>query len=165
MIFNGAPVTRVPDHKHLGLTVTPSLSFEKYINEKIKKAKQNIGIMKHLNNVLPFSSLKNMCIVLVRSFFDYCDFIYHIPPKIHPPPLGMSLHDHMEKLEKVQYQAALAVTGAWQGTSRIKLYEELGWESLSDRRIMRRVLQFHNIVDKKRQNISVNVCHRTEMLS
>ena len=86
---------------------------------------------------------------LVRSHLDYCDVIFHIPPKIHPPPLGMSLHDHMEKIEKVQYQAALAVTGAWQGTIRTKLYEELSWESLLDRRICRRVLQTHKIVEEK----------------
>ena len=46
----------------------------------------------------------------------------------------------MELIEKTQYQPALAVTGAWQGTSRIKIYEELGWESLSDRRMGKRVL-------------------------
>ena len=86
---------------------------------------------------------------LVRSHLDYCDVIYHIPPKVHPPPLGITLHDHMEMLEKTQYQAALAVTGAWQGTSRVKLYEELGWESLSERRICRRVLLMHKIVDEK----------------
>ena len=149
LIFNGAPVSRVSEHKHLGLTVQPSLSFAKHINEKIKKAKKNIGIIKHLNSVLPFLSLKQMYIALVRSHLEYCDIIFHIPPKIHPPPLGMSLHDHMEKIEKVQYQAGLAVTGAWQGTSRIKLYEQLGWESLSDRRICRRVLQIHKIVDEK----------------
>ena len=51
----------------------------------------------------------------------------------------MSLHDHMEMIEKIKYQAALAVTGAWQGISRVKLYEELGWESLSDHRISRLV--------------------------
>ena len=45
------------------------------------------------------------------------------------------------------------VTGAWQGTSRVKLYEELGWESLSDRRISRRVLQIHKIIDKKTPTI------------
>ena len=149
LFFNGAPVSRVSEHKHLGLTVQPSLSFAKHINEKMKKAKMNIGIIKHLNSVLPFLSLKQMYIALVRSHLEYCDVIFHIPPKIHPPPLGMSLHDHMEKLEKVQYQAALAVTGAWQGTSRTKLYEELGWESLSDRRICRRVLQIHKIVEEK----------------
>jgi hypothetical protein len=86
---------------------------------------------------------------LVRSHLDYCDIIYHIPPTSHEPPLGVSLHDHMETVERTQYQAALAVTGAWQGTSRIKIYEELGWESLSDRRMCKRVLQLHKIIDQK----------------
>ena len=53
----------------------------------------------------------------------------------------------MEEAEKVQYQAALAITGAWQGSSRSKLYEELGWESLSDRRWCRRILQVRKIVN------------------
>ena len=58
----------------------------------------------------------------------------------------MTLNSIMEKLEKVQYQAALAITGAWQGSSRSKIYDELGWESLSDRRNCRRVLQIHKII-------------------
>ena len=149
LFFNGSPVARVDDQKHLGLILHPSLSFVNHINEKMKKAKKNIGIIKHLNSFLPFHSLNQMYSALVRSHLDYCDVIYHIPPKMHPPPLGMSLHDHMEMIEKIQYQAALAVTGAWQGTSRVKLYEDLGWESLSDRRISRRVLQIHKIIDEK----------------
>ena len=36
-----------------------------------------------------------------------------------------------EKLESVQYKPALAITGAIQGTSRDKIYQELGLESLS----------------------------------
>ena len=53
--------------------------------------------------------------------------MYHnTPPTILQPPLGVSLHDLMEKVEKIQYQAALAVTSALQGTGHIKLYEELG---------------------------------------
>ena len=51
----------------------------------------------------------------------------------------------MEMIEKVQYQAALAITGTWQGTNRNKLYEELGWESLSDRRWSRRLFHFFKI--------------------
>ena len=51
----------------------------------------------------------------------------------------------METIERVQYQAALAITGAWQGSNRNKLYDELGWESLSDRRWSRRLLQFYKI--------------------
>ena len=82
---------------------------------------------------------------LVRSHLDYCDIIYHEPVVINPPPFGLSLTSRMEKVEKIQYQAALAVTGTWQGSSRTKLYEELGWESLSDRRKCRRILQIHKI--------------------
>ena len=37
-------------------------------------------------------------------------------------------------VERIQHQAALAITGAWQGSNCSKLYDELGWESLSDRR-------------------------------
>ena len=51
----------------------------------------------------------------------------------------------MEKLERVQYNSALAITGTWRGTNRSKLYEELGWESLNDRRCSRRLIQFYKI--------------------
>ena len=64
---------------------------------------------------------------LVRSHLDYCDIIYHIPSIIHPPSLGRTLNTLMEKVERIQYQAALAITGAWQGSSRSKIYDELGF--------------------------------------
>ena len=53
----------------------------------------------------------------------------------------------MEKVERIQYQTAFAVTGAWQVSSRVKLYEELEYESLSERRMCKKVLQIHKIVD------------------
>ena len=40
----------------------------------------------------------------------------------------------MIKTESVQYNAALAITGKIRGTSRKKLYQELGYEHLHDRR-------------------------------
>ena len=79
---------------------------------------------------------------LVRSHLDYCDIIYQ-------PPLGMPINSLMEKVERIEYQAALAITGIWSGSSRSKIYEELGWESLSDRRTGRRVLQIHKIFNNK----------------
>ena len=61
---------------------------------------------------------------LVRSHLDYCDIIYHIPSV--QTQFGVTLTDLMEKAERIQYQAALAVTGAWPGSSRSKFYENLG---------------------------------------
>ena len=51
------------------------------------------------------------------------------------------------KLESTQYAAALAVSGAWRGTNTDKLFEELGWESLSHRRWYRRLCLFHKIMN------------------
>jgi hypothetical protein len=64
----------------------------------------------------------------VRPHLDYGDVIYH----------NQRL-DLLELLERVQDKAALIVCRCWQGTSRVKLYEELGWEPLSDRRSARRL--------------------------
>ena len=50
------------------------------------------------------------------------------------------LYDHAfnvifrQKLESVQYNTALTISGAMKGTSREKLYHELGFESLESRR-------------------------------
>ena len=53
-----------------------------------------------------------MCKTLIRPHLDYCDIIYHIPPSTNQPPQLPTFNSLMEKLEIVQYQAALAVTGA-----------------------------------------------------
>ena len=145
LLFNGDEVAKVDDQKHLGLILDPKLSFQKHLNEKISKAKANIGIIKHLSKYLPVKTLEQMYKALVRSHLDYCDIIYHEPLKVHQPPLGVTLTALMKKIEGVQYQAALEITGTWKGSSRTKLYEELGWESLSDRRMSRRILQIHKI--------------------
>ena len=50
LIFNGIAVAKVNDQKHLGLILDSRLSFEKHINEKIIKAKKNVGILQHLSN-------------------------------------------------------------------------------------------------------------------
>ena len=145
--FDDSPVAKVDDQKHLGLTLTPNLSFGKHIHEKLMKAKKNVGLIKHLSKYLPLKTLDQMYKALVRSHLDYCDVIFHEPSKVNQPPLGMTLTALMQEVERIQYQAALAVTGAWKGSSRMKLYEELGWESLSDRRLSRRILQVHKIVN------------------
>ena len=137
------------EQKHLGLILDSKLSFEKHLNEKIIKAKKNIGILKQLSKFLPLKTLDQIYKAFVRSHLDYCDIIYHIPSHLNQAPLGVSLNSLMAKVERIQYQAALAISGAWRGSSRSKIYEELGWESLSDRRMGRRILQIHKILNNK----------------
>ena len=145
LFFNGTVVPKVTEQKHLGLILDSKLSFERHINEKIIKAKKGIGIIKYLSKFLPLRTLDQMYKALIRSHLDYCDIIYHIPALKSQTNLGVTLNSLMEKVERTQYLASLAITGTWQGSNRSKLYEELGWESLSDRRWCRRILQIHKI--------------------
>ena len=142
LFFNGIQVKSQDKHKHLGLLLDTKLSFFDHISEKINKSYKIIGTLRFLSKYLSLHSLDQIYKMMVRPHLDYCDVIYHIPRASTQP---FNLNSQMEKLEKVQYNAALAITGAWRGTSRSKLYEELGWESLSDRRWSRRLLQFYKI--------------------
>ena len=72
--------------------------------------------------------------MFVRPHLDYGDIIYHDQVK-----------DSMEIYEAIQYKAGLIVSGSWKGTNRAKLYKELGWESLSDRRHIRRLMLYYKI--------------------
>ena len=78
---------------------------------------------------------------------DYGDVSYHIPAKVCEFSQNIILLNLMEKPESVQYSAALAVTGTWRGTSRDKLYTELGWESLSSRRWSRHLTLFYKFLN------------------
>ena len=53
------------------------------------------------------------------------------------------------KIESLQYNATLAITGAIRGSSMEKLYHELGFEYLSSRRWFRKLCLFYKIVVKK----------------
>ena len=55
---------------------------------------------------------------------------------IHDQPNNNGLS---KKIESIQYNAALPITVAIRGASKKKLYQELGLESLKDRRWLRRL--------------------------
>ena len=79
--------------------------------------------------------LDQIYMLYVRPHLDYGDIIYH---RYDP-----EMQSHFtQALEQSQYSSALAVTGAWRCTSRQRLYNELGWESLYDRRWYRRLCHF-----------------------
>ena len=50
------------------------------------------------------------------------------------------------RIKSIQYKACVAITGAIQGTSRERLYRELGLEPLGDRCWFRKLTFFNNIV-------------------
>ncbi len=103
-------------------------------NIQKSKAKQGKGLIKCLAKHSPRKTLNAIYKLYVRPQLDYGDVIYHSPQIDSEFSDRISLTNQMQKLESVQYSAALAVTGAWKGTSRDKIYNELDWEFLNKRR-------------------------------
>ena len=103
--------------------------------KKISKANKEIGIIKRLYNFLPRATLVNIYKTFVRPYLDYGDVIYD----------NSSNETFCQMIESVQYSAALAITGAIRGSSREKLYQELGFESLRDRRWYRKLCFYYKI--------------------
>ena len=147
ILFNNIPVKKVVEHKHLGIILDSKLSFSAHIKSAISKTRKGIDLLKYLSNYLPRHTLNELYKLYLRPHLDYGDVIYHIPAKVCDLSQNIVLPNLMDKLESVQYSAALAVTGTWRGTSREKLYTDLGWESLSSRRWSRRLTLFYKFVN------------------
>ena len=134
--FNNTAIKTCSSEKHLGIILDEKLSFKQHLHEKINKAMKLVGTIKKLNSILSRFSLLTIYKSYVRPHLDYGDIIYD-------QPNNQSFSD---KIESVQYNSALAITGAIHGSSKDKLYNELGLESLRDRRWMRRLSYFYKII-------------------
>ena len=75
----------------------------------------------------------------IRTNLDYGDIIYHTASLSKNIFSIGNANVILNKVETIQYTAARIITGAWKGTDTYRLYNTLGWESLNDRRIMRKL--------------------------
>ena len=122
--LNNSQVERSSHNKHLGFLLDEKLNFKQHIDTTILKINKGISVMKKLRPSLPLKSLMTIYKAFLRSLFDYGDIIYDQTQN----------KSFCEKLESVQYKAAFTITGAIQGTSRDKIYQELALGSLKLRR-------------------------------
>ena len=106
---------------------------------KIKKTTVGVNLMRKLNLLLPRSSLLTVYMCFITPHLDYGVVIY----------VQRNLSSLANKSESVQYYAVLAITCAIRGTRQDKLYQELGFESLKDRRRLRRLCYLNKIVNTK----------------
>ena len=132
LAFNKTEVRTCQSQKHLGLILDKRLNFTEHINSKISKCDKLIGIIKKLSISFPRNALLRIYKSFIRPHLDYADIIYDKP----------NIASFKTKIENVQYRACIAITGAIQGTSRECLYRELGLESLTDRRSIRKLVFF-----------------------
>ena len=136
---NNNNVSQASSQKHLGLTLDNRLTFDEHLTNVSNKISKTIGLLRKLQNILPRPALLTMYKRFIRLRLDYGDIIYD-------QACNLSFH---QILESIQYNAAVTLTRAIRGSSREKLYQELGLESLQLRRWYRKLCCFYKIYNKQ----------------
>ena len=93
-----------------------SLSFDEHLISIESKTNKTIGLLRKLQNTLPRQALITIYKAFVRPHLDYGDILYD-------QAYNASFH---QKLEKIKYNACIAITGAICGTSKEKNISRTG---------------------------------------
>ena len=88
---------------------------------------------------MPRDSLVTIYKSFIRLHLDYADVIFDMPSN---PTCS-------NRIESAQYSAALAKTRTIKGTSKEKLFQELGPETMNEMRWFRRLFCFYKILSNQ----------------
>ena len=122
LYFNQNLVKSSSTHKHFGMILDSRLNFNLHLKNVQNKVNKAISLLRKLQNTLPRTSLITILKPIIRPHLDYGDIIYY---------RGYNTSFHLN-IKSIQYNA---ITGAVRGTFREKLYQELDFESLQQRRL------------------------------
>ena len=111
------------------------LQFDDHLKIVSGEISKTIRLLRKLQIFLPRAAHITIYKAFSRPHLDYGDILYD-------QVYNRSFH---QMLESIQYNTCLAMTGAIRGTSKEKLYQELGLESLQLRRWYRKLGMFYKI--------------------
>ena len=106
--LNQDVVRQTSVQKHLGMFLDSKLNFSEHLKTIFQKTNNTIGLLRKLETLLPRAPLITIYKSFIRSHLDYDDLIYD-------QTFNMLFQ---QKMETIQYNAALAITGAIRGSSR-----------------------------------------------
>ena len=113
LLFNKNSVSQFNSQKHLGDILDVQLTFEQHLKGVFTKANKTIGLSRELSKLPPRQTLISIYEAFVRPHLDYSDVLYD-------EAFNSSFH---AKMEFIQYNGSLAITGAIQITSKEKIYQ------------------------------------------
>ena len=123
IIFNGNTVQKSANQKHLGLTLDETLTFNGHITSKLT-TNELISNLRKLYHYMPRDSVATIYKSFIRPHLDYADVVFDKTCNANFP----------NRIESAQYNPALAITGTIRDTSKEKLHQELGFQTMKERR-------------------------------
>jgi hypothetical protein len=136
LTFQNQTIDRVKSHKHLGLVLSSDLTWTEHINLISAKATRLLNYMTPLKMKLDRLTLQRAYFSFIRPIIEYGDVVWDI---------AKTDDTTLDKLEKINANAARLVCGATARCHRANLYEENKWEYLTDRRRNHRLTVYYKM--------------------
>ena len=123
LVMDGKIIKRVNSLKQIGLTLTRNMTWDSHIENKHTKAMKKVTLLKLLPPNIPRNTRRQIYISFIRPLIEYANVI-----------IDNCSEKAEEMLEKIQRQAALAITRAYKHTKHTDLLKHTGLTSLKQRR-------------------------------
>ena len=134
LILNGSFVERVHEHKHLGIYLSSTLSWNRQIHETCLRANRKLAVLRSVK-YLKRSTLDLLYKVCVRSTIEYGLVIFWHTLK----------QTEKAQISRIQYRGAKIISGALHLTSQLRLEQDLSLESIANRAKFLGLSIFHKI--------------------
>ena len=128
-------IIEVDSHKHLGIYLSNDCTWHQHINYIKEKAWFRVNVMRKLKFKLDRKSLEIIYTAFIRPLLEYGDVIWD----------NCAEYEKAD-LDKIQNEAARIATGATKLVSLYTLSNEIGWETLEQRRKNHRLTLFYKMV-------------------
>ena len=132
--FHDIPVTQTTVQKHIGMYLDEKLNYNTYVKRNSARFIKRLD-SSETSPINLRQALVTIYKAFIRPYCEYGDILYAKPNN----------ETFINKTEKAQYDAELAITGEIRGTTWEKLYAERGIESLKFRRWFRKLACFYKI--------------------
>lgn len=138
LVFDNNILNIVQHHKHLGVIMSSNNKWNQHIDSIIDSASKQIGFLRKLKYKLSKDTLDKLYCTYIRPLLEYASEVWD----------GCSVTDSI-RLEKVQLHAARIVTGMPIFSSLNALYSETGWNTLDERRKMKKLILLYRIINNE----------------
>ena len=131
-------LTEVSSHKHLGLVLNNTLTWNNHIRKVCTEAGKRVSSLKRLpSNITPFTKLHIYC-SFIRPVLEYGSVIF-----------DNCSAELASDIEAIQRQAAIAATRAYSHTTHTNILRECGLITLHSRRQMAKSILLFKIMNGK----------------
>ena len=134
LYFNHIPIEEVQTHKHLGVYIIDKCDWQAHLEYNQAKAWSRVHLLRSLKFVLDRKSLQTMYFTFIRPILEYADVVW-----------DNCTQQQMNDLEKIQIEAGRIVSGATKLVALDRLYQELGWLKLSEKRKLHKLFLFYKM--------------------